>query len=51
MSQELGWLYGLQLPAIVVVAYGAFLCEKLLLVVPETYQNNLADQSQRCAAV
>jgi hypothetical protein len=50
MSQELGWLYDLQLPAVVVVPYSAFLCEKSLLVVPETYQNNWAYQSQRCAA-
>lgn len=47
MSQELGWLYGLQLPAVVVVPYSAFLCEKSPLVVPETYQNNWADQSHR----
>lgn len=51
MSQELGWLYDLQLPAVMVVPYSAFLCEKSLLVVPETYQNNLADQSEVCSSL
>jgi hypothetical protein len=50
MSQELEWLYDLQFPAVEVLPCSAFSCDKSLPIVPETYQDNLAHQSQRCAA-
>jgi hypothetical protein len=51
MSQELGRLYDLQFPALEVVHCRAFFTDKSLLILPETYPDNLAHQSQRCAAI
>lgn len=51
MSQELGRLYDLQFPAVEVVHCSAFFSDKSLSILPETYPDNMAHQSQRCAAV